>query len=71
MEPSCLFEGRGMTVWEFEHLKFRLSGNAPHAMPESVGNSTQEGAPRLGFDAVKLGHLVGDQVRGSGEGEGK
>ncbi|GAX84058.1 hypothetical protein CEUSTIGMA_g11482.t1 [Chlamydomonas eustigma] len=25
MEPGCLFEGAGMTVWELEHFKHRLS----------------------------------------------
>ena len=28
-----------------------------------VNKSHSEGAPQLGVDGVKLGHLVGDQVR--------
>ena len=64
---GCVFNQNGMTVWEFEHFKFRAMGsNHTHsAINWTIGeesNSSRHGAPRLGVDGVKLGHLVGNQV---------
>ena len=48
MEPECLYNGRGMTVWEFEHYKV-------HRL--KVENSS-DAEPQLGFNAIKLEETV-------------
>ena len=48
MEPGCLYNRTGMTVWEFEHLKLRHRG---------TGNSSDV-EPRLGINAVRLNDTV-------------
>ena len=72
LTSGCNFDERGMTVWEFEHFKHRLriksnSSDAEHANNvtglESGRHASRHRPPRLGVDGVKLGHLVGNQVR--------
>ena len=59
MEPSCLYKGRGMTVWEEVHLRRRLRRDAspPGGVLPRVGSARGGDAPRPA-KIVRLGPLV-------------
>ncbi len=57
-EPECLYEGAGMTVFEFEHLKQQLLLNHSGAH----GEAKVQDRPAEGIDAIHFG--MADGIRG-------
>ncbi|GAX80964.1 hypothetical protein CEUSTIGMA_g8399.t1, partial [Chlamydomonas eustigma] len=70
MEPGCLFEGRGMTEWELEHLMQRMRELSSHNLNSMTrsgggGESGNEVDPALQSDASQhTQHNWGDLVEG-------
>ncbi|GAX79799.1 hypothetical protein CEUSTIGMA_g7239.t1 [Chlamydomonas eustigma] len=68
-EPECLFEGRGMTVWELEHYKMHhILKSGLEA--EGTALSVSDVHPKAGLNAVAVGpyiHLWRNQSSPVGE----